>query len=96
MPNQKSKQSIEELQQRYDEFKAQKVKFETQRDAAIEELDNLKQQARELYGSDDIEALEKMLKEMKAENEKKRSQYQASLDEIDSKLQAVQAEFEVE
>lgn len=91
-----AKQSIEELQKRFDQFKSQKVKFETQRDAALEELENLKQQARELYDSDDVETLEAMLKKMKTENESKRSEYQRSLDVIDEKLAAVQAEFEPE
>lgn len=92
----KAKQTIEQLQQRYDDFKSQKVKFETQRDAALEELENLKQQAREIYGSDDVAQLEKMLEQMKAENEAKRSEYQQLLDGIDAKLAEVQAEFAAE
>lgn len=87
------KQTIEQLQARYDEFRSQKVKFETQRDAAKEELDKLKLQAKELYGSDDIETLEQMLSEMKAENEAKRSQYQATLDSIEEKIRSVEQEF---
>lgn len=89
----KAKQTIEQLQQRYDDFKSQKVKFETQRDAALEELENLKQEARDTYGSDDVAQLEKILQQMKAENEAKRSEYQQLLDGIDAKLAEVQAEF---
>lgn len=92
--SQSSQQTIEQLQKRYEEFKAQKVKFETQRDAAREELDNLKQQARELFGSDDVKTLEKMLADMKSENEKKRQAYQASLDQIETQLEKVEAEFQ--
>ena len=88
-----AQQTMEQLQQRYEQFKSQKVKFETQRDAALEELENLKQQARELYDSDDVSELEKMLERMKAENENKRSQYQASLDNIDRQLQEVESKF---
>ena len=88
-----SKQSIEVLQKRHQAFQAEKVRFETQRDTALEELDALKKQARELYGSDDVAELESMLTKMKAENEQKRSQYQAALDEIDKTLKAVQDEF---
>ena len=88
-----AQQTMEQLQQRYEQFKSQRVKFETQRDAALEELENLKQQARELYDSDDVSELEKMLERMKAENENKRSQYQASLDNIDRQLQEVESKF---
>ncbi len=88
-----SNQTIEQLKKRFEELSLQKVKYETQRDAAASELADLKQQALELYGSDDVAQLEKMLSEMKTDNEKKRSEYQASLDEIDSNLQAVQESF---
>ena len=88
-----AKQDIEQLQQRYEEFKAKRVKYETQRDSALEELDSLKQQAQQLYGSDDIQQLEKMLEKMKAENEEKRAGYQAALDEVDRQLNAVEQQF---
>ena len=88
-----ARQTMEQLQHRYEQFKSQKVKFETQRDAALEELENLKQQARELYQSDDVSELESMLDRMKADNEAKRSKYQASLDDIDRQLQEVEAKF---
>ena len=89
-----SNQSIDQLKKRFEELSLQKVKYETQRDAAASELSDLKQQALELYGSDDVKQLEKMLAEMKTENEAKRSEYQASLDKIDANLRSVQESFE--
>ena len=94
MSKQEDRQTIEHLQQRYEEFKSKKVKFETQRDAAEAELENLKMQAKELYGSDDIEKLEEILAVMKRENEKKRSDYQAALDQIDEGLAEVETKFQ--
>ena len=87
-------QTIDQLKKRFEELSLKKVKYETQRDTAANELADLKKQALELYGSDDVKQLEKMLSEMKAENEKKRSEYQASLDKIDENLRSVQESFE--
>jgi len=93
MSENESQQSIEVLQKRHQAFQAEKVRYETQRDTALEELELLKKQARELYDSDDVAQLEAMLAKMKSENEQKRSEYQASLDEIDKNLKAVKDEF---
>ena len=89
-----SNQTMDQLKKRFEELSLMKVKYETQRDSAASELADLKEQALELYGSDDVKQLEKMLSEMKAENEKKRSEYQASLDKIDASLQDVQESFD--
>ena len=89
-----SNQTMDQLKKRFEELSLMKVKYETQRDSAAAELADLKEQALELYGSDDVKQLEKKLSEMKAENEKKRSEYQASLDKIDESLQNVQESFE--
>ena len=89
-----SNQTMDQLKKRFEELSLMKVKYETQRDSAASELADLKDQALELYGSDDVKQLEKMLSEMKIENEKKRSEYQASLDKIDANLQSVQESFD--
>lgn len=86
-------QSIAELQKRYESFMAEKVKYETQRDSAADELAKLKKQAMDQYGSDDIGKLEQMLADMKAENEKRTREYQASLDKIDQNLKDVRDSF---
>jgi hypothetical protein len=86
-------QSIAELQKRYESFMAEKVKYETQRDSAADELAKLKKQAMEQFGSDDIGKLEKMLADMKTENEKRTREYQASLDKIDQNLKDVRDSF---
>ena len=89
-----SNQNMDQLKKRFEELSLMKVKYETQRDSAACELADLKEQALDLYGSDDVKQLEKMLAEMKAENEKKRSEYQASLDKIDANLRNVQESFD--
>ena len=89
-----SNQTMDQLKKRFEELSLMKVKYETQRDSAAAELADLKEQALELYGSDDVKQLEKKLSEMKTENEKKRSEYQASLDKIDESLRNVQESFE--
>ena len=88
-----SSQTIEQLQSRHEALNKQKIQVETQRDHAISQLNELKSQAKELYGSDDVEQLKKTLAEMKAANKEKRSQYQASLNAIDADLAAISEKF---
>ena len=94
--NEGASQTIDELQKRYQALSDQKIKVETQREHALEQLDKLKAQAKELYGSDDVGQLKKVLDEMKLSNEEKRSQYQASLDSIDADLAAINEKFSEE
>ena len=94
MPSAKNaSQTIEQLQERFEEFKEQKVVVETKKKAALEKLNELKAEALEAYGSDDLDALRAKLKKMKQDNEKKRSAYQVSLDEIEQKLSEINDQF---
>ena len=86
-------QTIEQLQTRYEGLNEQKIKVSTQREHALQRLDELKSQAKQQYGSDDVERLSIMLKEMKSKNEEMRSQYQATLDGIDRDLAAIDEKF---
>ena len=86
-------QTIEELQARYQKLQQEKIRAETKRENAEQQLSELKAEALETYGTDDIEALKKKLEEMKAENEQKRADYQAHLDKIESDLSEVEAKF---
>jgi len=88
-----SSQTIEQLQTRYEGLNKQKIKAETQREHALAQLEELKTQAKELYGSDDVGKLKLMLDEMKSKNEAMRSEYQATLDAIDQDLEAIQEKF---
>ena len=91
--NDSNSQTIEQLQTRFQRFSEQKIKIETQRDHALEQLDELKAQAKELYGSDDVEQLKSALQEMKESNDEKRAQYQEALDAIDEDLAAIDEKF---
>ena len=86
-------QSIEELQERYNQLHTRKIQAETNLKNAEQSLDKLKAQAREKYGTDDLEALQKKLAEMKEENDQKRKDYQQSLDKIEKDLSAVDQKF---
>lgn len=88
-----AQQSIEELQQRYQALHTRKIQTETQRDAALERLDELKTESKQKYGTDDVETLKLQLQQMNEENERKRKEYQASLDLIEQELAAVEEKF---
>lgn len=86
-------QTIEVLQKRYQSLRDKKVQSETHYQNAQTQLDELKRQAREKYGTDDVSELERMLTEMRSENEQRRSQYQAELDRIENDLAGVEQSF---
>jgi chromosome segregation ATPase len=88
-------QSIEELQKRYQTLHTRKIQAETNLDNATRQLESLKQEARETYGTDDVAELHEKLDAMKAENEEKRKNYQTALDRIESELEAVEQKFAV-
>ena len=87
-------QTIEQLQQRYDQLNTQKIQCKTKLDSALEQLEKLKRDAREKYGTDDLTALQARLDQLKAENEQKRASYQAHLDRIESDLSQVEQNFQ--
>ena len=86
-------QTIEELRDRYEELNSKRIVFQTKRDSALEQLNELKASALKQYGTDDVDQLQKKLEELKSENETQRKKYQASLDEIDAQLEGIEEEF---
>lgn len=88
-----SEQPIEMLQQRYRDLNEKKIRAEAERDGARRQLDKLKADAREKYGTDDLAELQKRLDDMIAENARKRAAYQADLDKIERDLADVERKF---
>lgn len=76
--------------------KLNKSKIESERDLvnAEKNLNELKQQAQDEYGTDDLEELKKKLKQIKAENEKKRAEYHQALEQIESELTKIETEHQ--
>lgn len=88
-----AEQSIEELQQRYEKLNTRKIQAETNLENTQKQLDSLKKDAREKYGTDDVVKLREKLSAMKSENDEKRRNYQAELDRIEGELQSVEKKF---
>lgn len=86
--------TIDELQQKYQALNKRKIQAETNLDNARKQLELLKKEAREKYGTDDLVALQNKLAQMRAENEQKRRQYQADLEKIERQLASVEQQFE--
>ncbi len=94
--NESSSQTIDQLRGRYEQLNSKRIVFQTKRDAALEQLDELKASALKLYGTDDLDLLQKKLEELKSENEIQRKTYQESLDKIETQLNGIQEEFDEE
>jgi chaperonin cofactor prefoldin len=92
-PTNAGEQTIEQLQQRYQELNRKKIQSETQRDSATTRLEELKAHAREKYGTDDVAKLQEKLAEIITENARKRAKYQEDLDKIEKGLADVEAKF---
>jgi hypothetical protein len=86
-------QSIEELQQRFAQLNKRKIQAETSLELAKKQLELLRKEAREKYGTDDLAELQKKLDQMQAENETRRASYQQSLEQIEAELAAVEQKF---
>jgi len=86
-------QTIEQLQKRYHDLNEQKIQAATRLEGATSQLEALRKEAREKYGTDDLAALQEKLVAMRAENEAKRQKYQADLDAIQSALKEVENQF---
>ncbi len=76
--------------------KLNKSKIESERDLvnAEKNLNELKQKAREEYGTDDLQELKEKLEQIKAENEQKRAEYHQTLEQIEAELTQIEAEHQ--
>jgi chromosome segregation ATPase len=88
------RQSIEELQRRFQSLNTRKIQSETHLENARKELDRLQQEAREKYGTDDVDELRRKLEQMKADNEEKRRNYQSDLDRIENELAEIESKYD--
>lgn len=79
-------QSIEQLKKRFEQLNETRIKIETQRNAAQEQLAQLREDAIARFGTDDVEKLKLQLAEIKTENERQRAAYEQSLNAIDERL----------
>ncbi len=88
---------MDRLRKRYEDLSRKKTVCETNLENARRNLEGLRAQAREQYGTDDLEALRAQLEEMKAENQRLQDEYRSSLEAIEANLkdvdQACQAEI---
>ena len=84
---------IEALKKEHARLDREKTTAEANLRNANEQLDLLKAEAREKYGTEDLDALKLKLKQMQDENERKRADYQKHLESIHAELAAVEEKF---
>jgi DNA repair exonuclease SbcCD ATPase subunit len=87
-------QTIEQLKKRFELLNETRIKIETQRNAAQEQLAQLREAAIAQFGTDDVEKLKAQLAEIKAENERQRAAYEQSLNAIDERLAQIDKDTE--
>lgn len=84
---------IETLRLKYNDLNTKKTRAETNLENARNQLEKLKKEAREAYGTDDLDALRSKLAEIKADNEAKTAKYRTDLEKIEADLQGVEEKY---
>ena len=77
---------IESLKKRHRALENERIAAQTNLKTATHQLEQLKQESREQYGTDDLKQLREKLEEMKRDNERKRVEYDRHLAEIEKNL----------
>lgn len=86
---------IEQLKRKHKDLDTQRIKAEADLATANKRLQELKDEAKAQWGTDDIEELRRKLEEMKADNERKRADYQEHIEQIEAGLSEVEKKFAV-
>jgi hypothetical protein len=94
--NASGEQSIEQLQERYQQLNRRKIQAETSLEHARQQLEQLKQDARERFQTDDLAELRRLLDLRRNENEQKRRDYQMALDRIEAELAEVEQKYQAD
>ena len=81
---------IETLKKRHRELENQRIAAQTTLKSATAQLEQLKKESLEQYGTDDLKQLVEKLEEMKRDNERKRVEYARHLAEIENSLGEVE------
>ncbi|MFH1300535.1 MAG: hypothetical protein ABIK07_05705 [Planctomycetota bacterium] len=92
--NQSSVPDIETLTALYQKLNKRKIESERDLVNAEKNLNELKQQAQEEYGTDKLDELQEKLKQIKAENERKRAEYHQTLGKIETELTKIETDHQ--
>ena len=84
---------IEQLKAKHKELDTARTRAKANLESAQKQLDELRAEARQAYGTDDLDALRQKLAQMRDENERKRADYQQHLEQIQAKLGEVEKTF---
>jgi hypothetical protein len=84
---------IESLKKRHAALDKERTTAQANLANAIRQLAEQKEEALNLYGTDDLDALRTKLKQMREENERKRAEYQQHLEEVEAKLAEVNQKY---
>jgi 3-dehydroquinate dehydratase len=81
---------IETLTEQFQKLNKRKIESERDLVNAEKNLNELKQQAQEEYGTDQLEELKTKLQQIKDENARKRAEYHQSLEKIEAELTKIE------
>jgi len=86
-------QSIEDLRRKYELLNRKGIQASANLETYAKQLEELKRELEEKYGTSDLEELQAKLVAMKEENERRRTEYLAHLESIEKELARIEAEY---
>tara|TARA_R110002095_G_scaffold86924_1_gene75672 strand:+ start:2213 stop:2518 length:306 start_codon:yes stop_codon:yes gene_type:complete len=92
--NQSSVPDIETLTAQFQKLNKRKIESERDLVNAEKNLNELKQQAQEEYGTNKLDELKEKLQQIKTENERKRAEYHQALGKIEAELTKIETEHQ--
>ncbi|NLY52443.1 MAG: hypothetical protein GX063_05990 [Firmicutes bacterium] len=84
---------IETLRKKHDELNRRGIQAAANLETYTKQLEELKRELEEKYGTSDLDELQAKLVAMKEENERRRAEYQAHLESIEKELARIEAEY---
>ena len=90
MPIPTTHSDFQKLRDRHKELERQKTTAEANLALTNQQLETMKTELREKYGTDDLDRLRAQLEELQRGNDRKRDEYQAHLAQIEARLAEVQ------
>jgi phage shock protein A len=89
-------EKFEELKEQYSELRDQQIQVKTNLERSQSDLEELKKQAREEFGTDNLSKLQALLEKRELENQAKVQEYQFHLEHIQESLKEVERSIDEE
>lgn len=82
--------TIEKLKEKHELLKERRTRLQVELESASKQLNELKAEAKQLYGTDELEDLRTLYKKQNSENKKKLEEFSTQLDQAEKIIKDVE------